>query len=94
MSSPRDYNFLVKSIHTVRVLWTACIALFVSALVGLRWGAQISMALLPPSQRFYADAELLHGMWIKRSIFLFLMCAGCGVLGIFFSLRAADVHER
>ena len=84
----------MKSIHTVRVLWTACIALFASALVGLRWGAQISIALLPPSQRFYADAELLHGMWIKRSIFLFLLCAGCGVLGIVFSLRAADVRER
>ena len=84
----------MKSIHTVRVLWTACIALFISALVGLRWGAQISIALLPPPQRIFADAELLHSIWIKRSIFLFLMCAGCGVLGVFFSLRAADVRER
>ena len=80
--------------HAVRVFWSACIALFVSALVGLRWGAQISMALLPAAQRPYADAELLHGIWIKRSISLFVLCAICGVLGLYFSLRAADVRER
>lgn len=84
----------MNPIHGVRVFWSACVALFVSAIVGLRWGAQISIALLPPSQRFYADAELLHSVWVKRSIFLFLLCAGCGVLGIYFSLRASDVQQR
>ena len=84
----------VNSITAVRVLWAACIALFVSALVGLRWGAQISIALLPPAQRMYADRELLHGIWVMRSIFLFLLCALCGVLGIYFSVRASDVPDR
>lgn len=80
----------MNPIHGVRVFWSACVALFVSALVGLRWGAQISIALLPPAQRVYADAELLHGIWIKRSIFLFLLAAVCGVLGIYFSIKASD----
>jgi hypothetical protein len=84
----------VNSITAVRVFWAACVALFVSALVGLRWGAQISIALLPPAQRMYADRELLHGIWVMRSIFLFLLCALCGVLGIYFSVRASDVRER
>jgi hypothetical protein len=84
----------VNSITAVRVFWAACIALFVSALVGIRWGAQISIALLPPAQRMYADRELLHGIWVMRSIFLFLLCALCGVLGIYFSVRASDVRER
>lgn len=84
----------MNPIHGVRVFWSGCIALFVSALVGLRWGAQISIALLPPSQRLNADAELLHSVWIKRSIFFFLLCAACGVLGIYFSLKASDVHQR
>lgn len=79
-------NFLTK----VRLLWTACIALFVSAVVGLRWGAQISIALLPKPQRVYADAELLRSVWITRSIFLFILCAVCGLLGIYYSLRASE----
>lgn len=79
-------NFLTK----VRLLWTACIALFVSAIVGLRWGAQISIALLPKPQRVYADAELLRSVWITRSIFLFILCAVCGLLGIYYSLRASE----
>ena len=79
-------NFLTK----VRLLWTACIALFVSAVVGLRWGAQISIALLPMPQRAYADAELLRSVWITRSIFLFILCAVCGLLGIYYSLRASE----
>ena len=83
----------MNPIHGVRVFWSTCIALFVSALIGLRWGAQISIALLPPSQRFYADSELLHSIWVKRSIFLLLLCAACGVLGIYFSLKASDVHQ-
>lgn len=84
----------MNPLHGVRVFWSACVALFVSALVGLRWGAQISIALLPPAQRVYADAELLHGIWIKRSIFLFLLSAVCGVLGIYFSLKASDVRQH
>jgi hypothetical protein len=84
----------MKSIHGVRVLWSACIALFVSALVGLHWGAQISIALLPQAQRAFADADLLHSIWIKRSIFLFLLSAGCGVLGIYYSVRAADAQQK
>jgi hypothetical protein len=79
-------NFLTK----VRLLWTACIALFVSAVVGLRWGAQISIALLPRPERVYADAELLRSVWITRSIFLFILCAVCGLLGIYYSLRASE----
>jgi hypothetical protein len=27
-----------------------------------------------------------------RSIFLFLLCAVCGVLGVYFSVRASDVR--
>lgn len=79
-------NFLTKT----HVLWTACIALFISAVVGLRWGAKISIALLPASQRAYADAELLHSVWIARSIFLLILCAVCGLLGIYYSLRASE----
>ena len=91
---PREiYNPHVKPIIAVRVLWPSCIALFLSALVGLHWGAQISIAMLPSQQRPYADAELLRSMWVSRSIFLFIMCAVCGVLGIYFSLRASDVSE-
>jgi len=78
----------------VRIFWPACIALFFSALLGLRWGAEISIAMLPPAQRPLVDAELLHSVWVSRSIFLFILCAVCGVLGIYFSLRAADVNER
>ena len=84
----------MKPINGVRIFWSACVALFASALVGLRWGAQISIALLPQPQRAYADADLLHSVWIKRSIFLFILCALCGVLGIYFSLRAADARQR
>ena len=84
----------VNSLTKVRVLWTACIALFISAAVGLRWGAKISIALLPAPQRAFADAELLHSIWIKRSVFLFLTCAVCGILGIYYSLRASDASER
>ena len=83
-------NFLTR----VRLLWTACIALFVSAVVGLRWGAQISIAMLPKPQRAFADAELLHSIWITRSIFLFLLSAICGLFGIYYSLRASDASER
>ena len=84
----------MKPIHGVRVLWTSCIALFVSALVGLHWGAQISIALIPQPQRSYADADLLHAIWIKRSIFLFLLSAVCGALGIYFSVREAEARSR
>ena len=83
----------MKPLTATRIFWTACIALFLSAVVGLRWGAQISIALLPAQLRTYADSDLLHNMWIKRSIFLFMLCAVCGVLGIYFSLRASDRSE-
>jgi hypothetical protein len=83
----------VKPLTATRIFWTACIALFISAVVGLRWGAQISIALLPAQLRTYADSDLLHNMWIKRSIFLFMLCAICGVMGIYFSLRASDRSE-
>jgi hypothetical protein len=83
----------VKPLTATRIFWTACIALFISAVVGLRWGAQISIALLPAPLRSYADSDLLHNMWIKRSIFLFMLCAVCGVMGIYFSLRASDRSE-
>jgi len=79
-------NFLTK----VRLLWTACIALFVSAVVGLLWGTQISIAMLPPPQRGTADPTLLHSVWVTRSIFLFLASAICGLLGIYYSLRASE----
>ncbi|GEM_PF-2140848 len=83
----------MKPLTATRIFWTACIALFISAVVGLRWGAQISIALLPAQLRTYADSDLLHNMWIKRSIFLFMLCAVCGVMGIYFSLRASDRSE-
>jgi hypothetical protein len=83
----------VRPITAVRIFWSASIALFIAAIVGLRWGPQISISMLPPAQRVYADRELLHGIWISRSIFLFLMCAVCGVLGIYFSLRASDRQQ-
>ncbi|HWC17366.1 MAG TPA: hypothetical protein VG498_10135 [Terriglobales bacterium] len=83
----------MQPITAVRIFWSACVALFLSAIVGLRWGAQISIALLPSPQRSYADRELLHGIWITRSIFLFLLCALCGALGIYFSLRASDRQQ-
>lgn len=83
----------MKPLTATRIFWTACIALFISAVVGLRWGAQISIALLPEQLRTNADSDLLHNMWIKRSIFLFMLCALCGVLGIYFSLRASDKGE-
>ena len=83
----------MKPLTATRIFWTACIALFISAVVGLRWGAQISIALLPAQMRTYADSDLLHNMWIKRSIFLFMLCAVCGVMGIYFSLRASDRGE-
>ena len=79
-------NFLTK----VRLLWTACISLFISAVVGLRWGAQISIAMLPAAQREAADPTLLHSIWVARSIFLFLTSAICGLLGIYYSLRASE----
>ena len=90
---PGGYNFPVKPMTAVRVFWSASIALFLSAVVGLGWGAQISIALLPSAERSYADRELLHGIWIARSIFLFLLCAVCGILGIYFSLRASDRQQ-
>jgi len=83
----------VKPLTVTRIFWTACIALFISAVVGLRWGAQISIALLPAQLRNVADSDLLHNMWIKRSIFLFMLCAVCGVMGIYFSLKASDTSE-
>lgn len=83
----------MKPLTATRIFWTACIALFISAVVGLRWGAQISIALLPAQLRSYADTDLLHNIWIKRSIFLFMLCAVCGVMGIYFSLRASDRSE-
>ena len=79
-------NFLTK----VRLLWSACIALFISAVVGLRWGAQISVAMLPAAQRDAADSTLLHSVWVTRSIFLLLLSAICGLLGIYYSLRASE----
>jgi hypothetical protein len=84
----------MKPIHGVRFLWSLCVALFVAALVGLRWGAQISIALMPMPQRAFVDAELLHSIWIKRSILLLLLCAFCGVLGIYLSVRASDVRQK
>ena len=84
----------MKAIHVVRLFWSASVALFAAAIVGLRWGAQISLALMPMPQRAFADAELLHSIWIKRSIALLLLCALCGVLGIYFSLRASDVRQE
>lgn len=84
----------MKAIHGVRLLWSACVALFLAALVGLRWGAQISIALMPMPQRAFADAELLHSVWVKRTIILLLLCALCGVLGIYLSLRASDARQR
>ncbi|HVH87409.1 MAG TPA: hypothetical protein VM912_11840 [Terriglobales bacterium] len=84
---------LVKPITAVRIFWSACVALFLSAVVGLRWGAQISIALLPSPERNYVDHDLLRSVWITRSIFLFLLCALCGVLGIYFSVRASDQRQ-
>jgi hypothetical protein len=84
----------VKSLTAVRILWSACAALFASALVGLRWGAQIAIAMLPSDQRAYADADLLHSIWIKRSIFLFVLCAVCGTFGIYLSIRTSEVQRK
>ncbi len=77
-----------------RIFFTACLLLFVAAVVGLRWGVQISMDLLPTAERIRVDIDLLRAIWIKRSISLFVLCAVCGVLGIFFSLRASEVRQR
>jgi hypothetical protein len=84
----------MKPIYGVRLFWSACIVLFAAALVGLRWGAQISISLLPPPQHSYADPDLLHSIWIKRSIALLLLSALCGLMGIYFSLRAADIQQK
>jgi hypothetical protein len=83
----------MNALTLVRILWTACIVLFLAGLAGLRWGTKLSIALLPPAQQLYADADLLHSEWIRRSIFLFLMSSVCGLLGIYFSARAADTHS-
>jgi len=80
----------MNSLNKARLLWIACIALFISAVVGLRWGAKISVAMLPASQRPFADLEVLHSMWVARSIFLFIVCAICGLVGIYYSLRASE----
>ena len=77
----------------VRISWWACVLLFAAGAIGLRWGAQISIALMPASQRAYADADLLHGMWVNRSILILVLSAVCGVLGIYFSLQASDVRQ-
>jgi hypothetical protein len=52
------------------------------------------MDLMPPAERVRADLDLLRANWITRSISLFVLSAVCGVLGIFFSLRASDVPRR
>ena len=80
----------MNSLNKARLLWIACVALFISAVVGLRWGAQISVAMVPAPQRAFADLEVLHSIWVTRSIFLFILCAVCGVVGIYFSLRASE----
>jgi hypothetical protein len=77
-----------------RMFSTACLLLFIAGVVGLRWGVRISLSLMQPAQRLRADTDLLHATWINRSILLFVLCAICGVLGIFFSLRASDVTDR
>jgi hypothetical protein len=77
-----------------RIFSTACLLLFIAAVVGLRWGVKISIHLMQPAQRLRADTDLLRAIWINRSILLFVLCAVCGVLGIFFSLRASDVTQR
>ena len=87
-------SLIMKPIAAVRICWLFCVLLFIAAAVGLRWGVQISIALMPQSQRVYADAALLHGMWVNRSILLFVLSAVCGVLGIYFSLQASDVRQR
>jgi hypothetical protein len=88
------HNLLpMTSLHAVRVLWSASIALFASAIVGLKWGAQISIALLPQTQRTYADFDVLHAIWIKRSVLLLLLCAVCGLLGVYLSVRASDAQR-
>ena len=84
----------MKPIAAVRICWLFCVLLFVAAAVGLRWGAQISIAFMPASQRVYADADLLHGMWVNRCILLFVLSAICGVLGIYYSLQASDARSR
>lgn len=84
----------MKPIAAVRTCWLFCVLLFIAAAVGLRWGTQISIALMPQSHRLYVDPALLHGMWINRSILLFVLSAICGVLGIYFSLQASDVRQR
>lgn len=84
----------MKPIAAVRICWLFCVLLFVAAAVGLRWGAQISIALMPQAQRVYADSALLHGMWINRCVLLLVLSAICGVLGIYFSLQASDVRQR
>lgn len=84
----------MKAIHGVRLLWSACVLLFIAAIMGLRWGAQISLQLMPMPQRAFADAELLHSIWVKRSIAMLLLCAFCGVLGIYWSLRASEVEQK
>jgi hypothetical protein len=50
--------------------------------------------MLPKPQRAFADAELLHSVWITRSIFLFLASAVCGVFGVYYSLRASELSDR
>lgn len=84
----------MKPATGARVFSAACLLLFIAAVVGLRWGVRISMDLMPPAERVRADLDLLRANWITRSISLFVLSAVCGVLGIFFSLRASDVPRR
>jgi hypothetical protein len=88
------YNRRMTSLARARILWLACVLLFAAAAIGLRWGAQISIALMPSAQRVYADADLLHGMWVKRAISLFVLSAICGIAGIYYGLRASDARPR
>lgn len=84
----------MKPIVGVWIFWIASIALFIAAVVGLRWGVQISIALLPLPQRSYADADMLKGVWRSRGVLLLLVSAACGIIGIFFSLQASGRKKR
>ena len=77
-----------------RTLWVLSITMFAAALVGLRWGVQISVRLMPAAQRQFADPELLHSVWVSRSAFFFVICAFCGLMGIYCSLRASEANHR
>ena len=80
-----------EALRFARVLWAISILLFVAGMIAFFFGPKLQMIFMQASTR--ADIIVLRSQWIGRAIVMFLISAICGIAGVVFSIKAADLER-